>query len=346
MRFASSEVLDLFINNQRSLKAAGAKRSSECLACKSAQIRLIFRKHFFEHWHCGKCGFVFVNPRPNESELVEMYSRLTYFRNRTELFEIARIRDGQSFNITLDVNAWYGSLAERIKKHSAGGAMLDVGGGSGRFLKFIKDHYPEFDPTLVEVNKELCSVAEEVFGLRTFNGTIEQLQLANQKFDVVVSIATIEHIFDPGAYLATIRSVMNKGGILFMTMPRLGWLSRTISTSVVYDVFPPLHLNFFDVDSIKSIIQTHGIRLSIMETFQSHGPVFHLGHAFCKHNYFVEDVVVEEKYEIPGRVYPHRDDSKLTTLVCNVLDRSTALLAPLIKLIDGERVVQFVMRAT
>jgi SAM-dependent methyltransferase len=117
--------------------------------------------------------------------------------------------------------------------------------------------------------------------LKTFNGTIEELQDEGRKFDVVVSIATIEHVFDPASYLATIRSVLKEGGVLYMTMPRLGHLSRLISTSAIYDVFPPLHLNFFDARSMKAIIQAHDIAFSINEAFQSHGPVFHLGHAFA-----------------------------------------------------------------
>jgi SAM-dependent methyltransferase len=345
MRFASSEVIDLFIDNKRSLKAVSAQESSVCLACQSLDIRFTFQKLFFAHWQCRKCGFVFVNPRPSATDLVKMYSSLSYFTNRIELFEIARIRDGQSFNITMDVDAWYGLIARRVKKHSAGGAMLDVGGGSGRFLKFIKDNYPEFDPTLIEVNKDLCRVASETFGLKTFNGTIEELQQQGRKFDVVVSIATIEHVCDPASYLASIRKVMNDGGILYLTMPRLGRLTRTFSTTAVYDVFPPLHLNFFDKRSIRAILEANRINFSISESFQSHGPVFHLGHVFCKHNYIIEDVVVEEKYEAPGRVYLHRDNSKLTTMACNLLDKSTEILTPLIRLIDGERVAQFILRA-
>ena len=346
MRFASSEVIDLFIDNHKALKAGSSQKSSACLACQSSDIKFIFQKNFFEHWHCRQCGFVFVNPRPSETDLVKMYSSLSYFTNRTELFEIARIRDGLSFNITMDVDAWYGTIAQRVKKHSAGGAMLDVGGGSGRFLKFVKDNHTEFDPTLIEVNAELCRVAGEVFGLKTFNGTIEELQDEGRKFDVVVSIATIEHVFNPASYLATIRSVLKEGGVLYMTMPRLGHLSRLISTSAIYDVFPPLHLNFFDAPSMKAIIQAHDIAFSINEAFQSHGPVFHLGHAFCKHNYIIEDIVVEEKYEAPGRVYPHRDDSRLTRSICSGLDQLNALMTPLIRLIDGERVAHFVLKAS
>ena len=345
MRFASSEVIDLLVDNKRSPKSSGSQPSAVCLACQSSDIRFIFQKHFFEHWYCRNCGFVFVNPRPSETELVKMYGTLTYFTNRTELFEIARICDGLSFNITMDVDEWYGTIARRIKGHLSGGAMLDVGGGSGRFLKFVKDKYPEFDPTLIEINEKLCQVASDVFGLKTFNGTIEQLKLDGRKFDVVVSIATLEHIHDPASYLKTIRSVMNPGGVLYMTMPRLGPLRRALSTSAIYDVFPPLHLNFFDAKSIKAIIESNRIPFSITETFQSHGPVFHLGHLFCKHNYIVEDVVVEEKYEIPGRVYPYRDGSKLTTSLCHALDKATAMLAPLIRLVDGERVAQFILRA-
>jgi hypothetical protein len=97
---------------------------------------------------------------------------------------------------------------------------------------------------------------------------------------------------------------------------------------------------------MKAIIQSNDIAFTISETFQSHGPVFHPGHAFCKHNYIIEDIVVEEKYEAPGRVYPHRDDSRLTRSICSGLDTLNALMTPLIRLIDGERVAHFVLKAS
>ena len=40
--------------------------------------------------------------------------------------------------------------------------MLDVGGGSGRFLKFVKDKYPEFDPTLIEVRRAFMNMRASV----------------------------------------------------------------------------------------------------------------------------------------------------------------------------------------
>jgi hypothetical protein len=94
------------------------------------------------------------------------------------------------------------------------------------------------------------------------------------------------------------------------------------------------------------MIETKGIALTILDAFQSHGPVFHLGHVLCKHNYLVEDVVVEQKHEVPGRCYAYRDTSRRTTVLCTVLDRATSVLAPVIQLLDGQRVRQIVLRAT
>ena len=345
MRFASSEIVDLFVDNKGSLRT-GASRSDSCLACGSARIRHAFEKSFFAHWECADCSFVFVNPRPVESELVRMYSSLEYIRKRTELFEVPGVRGGRSFNITLDVDKWYGSICDRITRHVSRGAMLDIGGGSGRFLKFVKDRHPGFDLTLAELNEQLCSVARDVFGLKTVNGGVERVAQEERKFDAVVSIATIEHVFDPAAYLAAIRSVLNKGGILYMTGPRLGWLSRTVSTSAIYDVAPPVHLNFFDLKSMRALLDKTGLPFSIVEAPQSHGPVFHLGHFFCKHNYLIEDVIIEEHLEAPSRVYPHRDNSFLTGAVCKTLDLMTRALRPAIQLVDGQRVAHFVLRAT
>jgi SAM-dependent methyltransferase len=346
MRFLSSELIERFIDNEGTIKTEHLQEYAVCPACTSSRIAFLFRKNFFGLWRCRQCGFVFANPRPAEKELLGLYTSLSYFRNRTELFEIPRIEAGLSFDVTMDTEAWYGSVARCVTRYATGGTLLDVGGGSGRFLKFIKDNHPEFTPTLLEVNASLCRVARERFGIEAVSGTIEELVTSGRKFDVVVSIATIEHVFDPASYVATIRSVMSDDGVLFMTMPRLGRLTQRFSRAAAYDVAPPVHLNFFDTPSLRAMIETKGIALTILDAFQSHGPVFHLGHVLCKHNYLVEDVVVEQKHEVPGRCYAYRDTSRRTTVLCTVLDRATSVLAPVIQLLDGQRVRQIVLRAT
>jgi hypothetical protein len=130
-----------------------------------------------------------------------------------------------------------------------------------------------------------------------------------------------------------------------LVAPRLGLLTRVFSTAAAYDVCPPGHLNFFDVKSLGYLIQNNNIALSIKEFFQSHGPVFHIGHILCKHNYIIEDVIVEERYEIPGRVYPYRDNSVMTTAVCRIVDRLDQTLKRAIQLIDGQRIGHFILQA-
>jgi hypothetical protein len=46
MRFASSEVIDLFIDNHKALKAGSSQKSSACLACQSATSNSFFKRIF------------------------------------------------------------------------------------------------------------------------------------------------------------------------------------------------------------------------------------------------------------------------------------------------------------
>jgi 2-polyprenyl-3-methyl-5-hydroxy-6-metoxy-1,4-benzoquinol methylase len=346
VRFLSSELVELFVNNRQSLNGPASGPLETCPACGSGRLRFLFRKLFFAHRRCAECGYVFVDPRPAEEELLAMYGRIEYFRRRTEFFELARIREERSFDITLDVEEWYRTIATRISELVPEGELLDIGGGSGRFLKFVADRFPEFRTTLAEIDPELCRVASDSFGIEAFNGTVEQLAAGGRTFDAVVSIATLEHVFDPISYLTAVRSVMNPDAVLYLTMPRLGPLTRTFTTSAAYDVMPPVHLNFFDRKSLDAAIRTHELRLAIVGDYQSHGPVFHLGHVLCKENYIVEDVIMEPGDDVPMRVHPHRDDSRLTHIVCGVLDRLNDALSPVIAPVDGQRVAHFVLRAT
>jgi 2-polyprenyl-3-methyl-5-hydroxy-6-metoxy-1,4-benzoquinol methylase len=346
VRFLSSELIELFVDNRQSLNNPASAPLQSCPACGSHRLRLLFRKLFFTHQRCAACGYVFVDPRPAEEELLAMYGRIDYFRRRTELFELARIREQRTFDVTLDVEEWYRTIATRITALVPEGELLDIGGGSGRFLKFVNDNLPQFRSTLAEIDPELCQVANDAFGLETFNGTVEQLATTGRTFDAVVSIATLEHVFDPISYLTAVRNVMNPDAVLYATMPRLGPLTRTFTTSAAYDVMPPVHLNFFDHRSLAAAIRTHDLPLEIVARYQSHGPVFHLGHLLCKENYLVEDVVMEATDAEPLRVYPHRDESRRTRVVCGTLDRLNGALTPLIARLDGQRVAHFVLRAT
>lgn len=346
MRFLSAELVELFVDNGQSIKVPVSGPVDACPACGSDRLRLLFRKLFFAHRVCGGCGYVFVDPRPTEDELIAMYGRVEYFRRRVELFELARIREGRSFDVTLDVDEWYGTIATRLRNLVPGGALLDIGGGSGRFLKFVADRYPEFSPTLAEIDPDLCRVASETFGIEAFNGTVEQLAATGRTFDAVVSIATLEHVFDPISYLGAVRQLMNRDAVLYLTGPRLGPLTRTFTAAAAYDVLPPVHLNFFDRPSLEAAIRTHGLELAVIDAHQSHGPVFHLGHLLCKENYLIEDVVMEPGDDAPLRVHPHRDDSRRTRVVCSVLDHLNDALSPLLARLDGQRVAHFVLRAT
>lgn len=346
MRYLSSELVELFVDNDQTLKVPVAGPCAACPACGSDRLRFLFRKLFFEHRRCAGCGYVFVDPRPTEAELLAMYQRVEYFRRRVELFELEGIRTGRSFDVTLDVDAWYGLIASRVRRFVAGGALLDVGGGSGRFLKFVADRYPEFRTTLAEIDPNLCRVASEEFGIEAFNGTVEQLAGDDRIFDAVVSIATLEHVFDPISYLSAVRTIMRRDAVLYLTGPRLGPLTRTFTTCAAYDVLPPVHLNFFTRRSLEAAIRTHGLRFAVVGAYQSHGPVFHLGHLLCKENYLVEDLVMEPGDDVPLRVHPHRDNSRRTQVVCALLDKLNAALSPLITLADGQRVTHLVLRAT
>ena len=65
MRFFSSDVLERFIDADGEPRASSMQQFNACLACGAEAIEFLFRKSFFGHWVCRRCGYLFVNPRPS-----------------------------------------------------------------------------------------------------------------------------------------------------------------------------------------------------------------------------------------------------------------------------------------
>ena len=95
-------------------------------------------------------------------------------------------------------------------------------------------------------------------GLEVFETPVEQLDLGSDElFDVAVNFEVIEHLFDPGAFIAHMGRLLRPGGLLVVACPNgkgfdietLGPLSDTVDHE---------HLNYFNPASLSKLIEREG----------------------------------------------------------------------------------------
>lgn len=99
----------------------------------------------------------------------------------------------------------------------AGGRILDVGCGSGRDLKYFKEHGYEAEG--VDASEELCRLATEYSGCKVTCCRIEDFT-AEKRYDGIWCCASLLHLED-GAVIEFFRKCqewLTDGGILFLSV--------------------------------------------------------------------------------------------------------------------------------
>jgi len=231
-----------------------------CHLCTSTRSEPYFAGRGFTVARCADCGLYYVNPQPSTQELEQIYATFDsgdQWRKGEEHFN--RV------------------VCRAISRYKRSGAALDVGSGSGNFLRAMRR--AGFSVYGVEPSKTGSTYAREHHGVETFNGTIEQLLSsgADQRFDVVSILNVLEHLKDPAGVLRELRAMLQPSGILAVVVPdarlhvvigeirkRLGasdpyWMNTQRHPLVGFD--PPHHLCSFEPHTIARLVENCGFRV-------------------------------------------------------------------------------------
>lgn len=136
--------------------------------------------------------------------------------------EITQKRAAQSLGrSSSELHRW---AATKLSKHLAKGQrVLDVGAGQGQFAAAIAPYLINYEA--IDALRYETFPREFVFHEHDLNHY--PLPFAQNSFDHVVSIETIEHLENPRAFTRELVRILKPGGILFLTTPnQLSWLSK------------------------------------------------------------------------------------------------------------------------
>lgn len=103
--------------------------------------------------------------------------------------------------------------------------VLEIGTGSGFFLDFARESFPNSRFSGVEYDQRLLAeTAARATHAHLIQGNAENFDLGKGRFDLVVSFQVIEHLYNPGAMLDNVRAHLKPGGIFLVTTPNLSGL--------------------------------------------------------------------------------------------------------------------------
>lgn len=219
-----------------------------CVICENSTTKALYNKDNLKMVKCDRCGLVFARPR------------YTMFRNLivTQYFSFREIYKNEQYqrihglcNIRQNIQP----RLELLKSEgypANGSTLLDIGCGSGAFLKTARD--AGFQVTGIEPGIFSSWIGRSKFKLKIINTSLERCEI-NQKFDVITCFHTIEHIYNPLIFINIILTMVKVPGIIILSSPNLG-CDRSRDLGVEWEsVGPADHVYLFDSVSIKSLFK-------------------------------------------------------------------------------------------
>lgn len=222
-----------------------------CNLCGSNRANLLIIKHGYRILRCSVCELVYINPRPNPSELNEIYSsceRPLQGANAPE--QRANIK---KFNEAIKL------LESNIPTP---GYLLDVGCSTGIFLQLAKAK--GWRVAGIDVGETVVKYAQQQ-GLEVTCGELYHGLYPPETFDAVTLFDSIEHMVSPRQTLELVWEITKPGGFLLVTTPNInGFVART-----TYLLFgktigawehptPPFHLYQFSDRTLSRMLNLTG----------------------------------------------------------------------------------------
>jgi SAM-dependent methyltransferase len=153
---------------------------------------------------CATCGVVYLDPRPADTEFDRIYPPSYH------AYEFSAERYGLVYRVRRRLEArrvagWCAGLPDDAR-------ILDVGCGDGFHLRILRDFgRPGWRLEGVDASERAVAAARGA-GLTVHHGRLEALDLPRAAYDLVLLVATVEHVAEPLALLRAAHAVLRPGG--------------------------------------------------------------------------------------------------------------------------------------
>ncbi len=201
---------------------------------------------------CRSCGLVLANPRRVSRDLIGLNNALHLVKD----YKDGQVESGEVLTGEGD-RALREERMRGILRFKTAGKFLDVGCGAGRDLDLAVEHgFEAYGVELSEVKKDFYKNKK----FQVHVGAFEDAPFAEKSFDVITMWDVLEHVEDPNAVLAKVRSLLKPDGLFVAKVPNHAAWNRRVHGKD-WDMYHPLHLYYFTLDTLQPLLQKHGLRV-------------------------------------------------------------------------------------
>jgi 2-polyprenyl-3-methyl-5-hydroxy-6-metoxy-1,4-benzoquinol methylase len=195
---------------------------------------------------CGGCGLVYLNPRPADDELDRIYPPNYHaFEFTAENFGLAhRVRSRLE--------------ARRLLSYCVGlpadARILDIGCGDGFHLRLLREYGQSGWQVEGVDTSDRAVMAARDSGLSVHLGTVEEAALPENHYDLVLLIATVEHVANPLGVLRAAARLLRPGGRAVVVTDNTATLDFRLFGGRHWGGYHfPRHWNLFDKPSLRQL---------------------------------------------------------------------------------------------
>lgn len=197
---------------------------------------------------CRRCGFVYANPRPNDTEVLDLYNAV-----EDPLYVAERAGRILTFEHHLrPMEAFTGKADGRL--------LLDVGAYTGVFVEIAAQHGWNawgLEPSAWAVEQARAQ------GLQMILGTLDEAEITVGPFDVITMWDVIEHVTDPLGTLRAAWDLLTPGGTLVVhTMDLDSLFARVMGKR--WPWFMEMHLTYFTRTTLQLMLEKAGFTVAWM----------------------------------------------------------------------------------
>jgi len=202
------------------------------------------------------CGFIYLNPRPNISEIKSYYNSNEYDPHN------------QSKNSIYDKIYSFVQRLSFYRKRiiinrliSNPGTLVDIGGGKGDFCSYMKSY--GWDAILQDSSELSLNIAKSK-GLKTINSLDEISDI--KSIDVFTLWHSLEHIHNIHDLLNTIKENLKEGKFAIFAVPNVNAPEKKYFNENWAPWDAPRHLYHFSRVTINSLLKKYELKSIHWET--------------------------------------------------------------------------------
>lgn len=227
---------------------------SRCPLCGDEGREEVYNFPPFKVMRCHRCSAAYLSPRLREEDMVGFYQDPSYYSSSSSPLGYSDY-SAQAKGLEKSFRV----LAKKLKNMGVtGGSLLEIGCGPGILLKAVGDlfsHKMGMDFSRSALEKAKAYAHEVVVG------GIEVLP-KTRRFDTVVGVSLIEHVYEPIAFMRSVVSHVEEDGAIVMVTPDFDGIWRKVLGERWPSFKVPEHVIFYNRNSLRLLGEVCGLTSS------------------------------------------------------------------------------------